>query len=85
MNSSNQTARVVGIVYFAMRAVFNLPAIQNMKTTMIQQEIKETVQDEIELERRERETVRQEFYREFSMHGGDGPWNNYGGDGDDNA
>ena len=47
---------------------------------MTKQEIKETVQDEIELERREFHAARAELYREQSMHGGDGPWNDYGGD-----
>lgn len=47
---------------------------------MTKQEIKEVVADEIELDRREQQAARQDSYREFSMHGGDGPWNNYGGD-----
>ena len=47
---------------------------------MTKKEIEETVQDEIELERREFRAARAELYREQSMHGGDGPWNDYGGD-----
>jgi hypothetical protein len=47
---------------------------------MTKQEIKETIQDEIELGRREFRAARAELYREQSMYGGDGPWNDYGED-----
>jgi len=47
---------------------------------MTKKEIRQTVQDEIALEKAEFQAARAEFYHEFSMHGGDGPWNNYGED-----
>ncbi len=50
---------------------------------MKNKDIKEIVADEIAMDRTDRRAARQEFYREQSMHGGDGIWNNYGGDVED--
>lgn len=47
---------------------------------MTKKQIKELVEDEIAMEKLEIEAAKKELYHEFSMHGGDGPWNNYGGD-----
>ncbi len=51
---------------------------QRILVVMTKKGIKQTVQDEIALEKVDIQAARTEFYREFSMHGGDGPWNNYG-------